>query len=614
VFENKLIRNIAVIAHIDHGKTTLLDGLLKQAAVFHVHEKIPERVMDSYDQEKERGITIFAKHTSLFYHDYKINLIDTPGHADFSGEVERVLDMVNSVLLLVDAKEGPMPQTRFVLMKALKKGLCPIVVINKIDRPNADPDRALNLTFDLFVKLGANDRQLNFAYCYASGLNGYAFLHLGDPREDLKPLFDLIIQATPAPEGQSSLPFLMQAASVEADDYLGRGAVGRILNGSIKKGMSIWGINKNQQRKPFRIQKIEGYHGLKKVAMEEAGAGDIVTVYGLEEVTIGDTLCQEENQIPLPPISIEEPTLSIDIMVNSGPLSGQDGQHLTMNKIRERLLKEKKANVTLEITLEDSITDKITVSGRGELHLAVLLEAMRREGFEFLVSRPEVILKTIDGQISEPIEMAHLEVPEEFSGTVIEELGRRRGEMQFLEISEHGIAQMDFLIPTRGLVGCRETLLTLTRGLVIMTSIFENYQPFKGPIPGRQNGVLISNCQGQANGYACFALQERGALFVAPGNSVYEGMIVGENARSDDLIVNVTKAKHLTNIRAAGKDENILLTPPRVFTLEQAINFIADDELVEITPKNIRLRKRFLSENERKNQGRKKNKEQTGAN
>lgn len=606
MFKPEKIRNIAIIAHIDHGKTTMLDSLLKQSAVFHDHEKIPERVMDSYDQEKERGITIFAKHTSIFYEDFKINIIDTPGHADFSGEVERVLGMVNSVILLVDAKEGPMPQTRFVLMKSLKLGLCPIVVLNKIDRPHADPEKALNHTFDLFVDLGANDKQLDFSYCYASGINGYAMLHLTDPKINMKPLFDLIVQKVPPPTGDLEAPFLMQSATIEYDDYIGCQACGRILAGSIKKGTQIDHINRAGSRKSCRVQRIEGYHGLKKIEMEEGGVGDILTISGIEDVSIGDTLCSPENTIKLPPIYIEEPTLSVDIMVNSGPLAGRDGKHLTMNKIRERLLKEKKANATLRIDTYADAVDKITVSGRGELHLAVLIEAMRREGFEFLISKPQVIIKEIDSVKCEPMETAHIEIPDEFSGTVIQEMGLRKGEMQSLDKDEHNITRMDFIIPTRGLMGCYGELLTATKGLVIMTSIFESYAPWKGVIPGRKRGVLISICSGTSNGYACFGLQERSTLFVPPGVDVYEGMIVGENSRDNDLVVNVTKAKQLTNIRSAGKDENILLTPPRTFTLEEAISYIADDEFVEITPNHIRLRKRYLTENDRKKERRQK--------
>jgi len=606
MFNAKNIRNIAIIAHIDHGKTTLLDSLLKQSEIFHNHAKIPERVMDSYDQERERGITIFSKHTSIFYGDYKINIIDTPGHADFSGEVERVLGMVNSVLLLVDAREGPMPQTRFVLMKSLRMGLKPIVILNKIDRPHADPDRALNLTFDLFSELGATDEQLDFRYCYASGLDGFAMIHPEDPKENMKPLFELILEAVPEPQGDMEDPFLMQAATVGYDDYIGRQASGRILAGSVTKGMTINRINKDGEQKTFRVQRVEGHHGLHKVEMEEAGVGDIVVISGIDDVTIGDTICALDNTVTLTPIAVEEPTMSIDIMVNSGPFSGKEGKNLTMNKIRERLMKEKRSNVTLQIETPEGAIDKVTVSGRGELHLAVLIEAMRRENFEFVVSKPQVIIKIIDGMKCEPIESAHVEVPDEFAGTIIKELGYRKGEMQSLDTDDHGITRMIFLIPTRGLMGYRNELLTATKGLGIMTSHFDNFSPWKGDIPGRQRGVMISICSGSANSYACAQLQARSTLFVNPGDPVYDGMIVGENSRNKDLAVNITRGKQLTNVRASGKDDAIMLIPPRIITLEDAIDFIEDDELVEITPKSIRLRKYYLNENERKRFSRKK--------
>ena len=605
MYQPDKIRNIAIIAHIDHGKTTLLDGLLKQAHTFRDNEKVPERVMDSYDQERERGITIFSKITSILYNDYKINIIDTPGHADFSGEVERILSTVNSVLLLIDAKEGPMPQTRFVLMKSLQMGLCPIVIVNKIDRPAADPDHSLNMTFDLFVELGATDRQLDFAHCYASGLQGYALTNLGDPAVDMKPLLDLIISKSPAPSGDLKAPFLMQATTMDYDNFVGRQACGRILNGIAKKGMPIDCIDNMGQRERFRIQRIEGYAGLKKVEVEEAGVGDIVTVSGIEDVMIGDTLCAPENTIIMPPIFIQEPTLSVDIMVNSGPFAGKDGKNLTMNKIRDRLMREKKANVTLKIDAPEGTIDKITVSGRGELHLAVLLEAMRRENFEFCVSKPVVIIKEIDGEKHEPIETVHVKVPAEFTGAVIEEIGRRKGEMQSLDTNEHNIASLDFLVPTRGFMGCHSEMMTLTKGLAVMTSRFDHYGIWRGPLPGRKRGVVISICGGSANAYAMFGLQKRSVIFVKPGDEVYEGMIVGENSRENDMIVNVIRAKQMTNVRSAGKDENIVLTPPRAFSLEEAINFIEDDELLEITPKNIRLRKWDLLEIDRKRRSRK---------
>lgn len=592
------IRNIAIIAHIDHGKTTLLDQMLKQSNVFRDNEKVPERVMDSYDQEQERGITIFAKHTSVFFEDFKINIIDTPGHADFSGEVERVLGLVNSVLLIVDAQEGPMPQTRFVLSQALKMGIRPIVVLNKIDRPHANPDRALNLTFDLFVELGATDAQLDFPIIYASGLQGFAMKNLGDPQVDLKPLFELVVSFVPPPPGNLELPFLMQSTTLTYDDYVGRQACGRILEGKIKKGDTIARVNKEGHPTEHKVVRIEGYLGLKKVEMDEAGVGDIVNIAGIPDVTIGDTLCSPTNIVQLPPIHLAEPTLTIEIMVNNGPFVGRDGKNVTMNKIRDRLVQEKRANISLKIDF--SREEAIEVSGRGELHLAVLMEAMRREGYEFVISKPRVIIKDIDGVRSEPMENVHIEIPQEYSGSVIEELSRRRGEMRFLETNEHGITTLQFYIPTRGLMGYRGEFLTATRGLGILTSVFENYAPWKGEIVGRQKGVLISGNQGKATGYASFTLQERGSLFVAPGDEVYEGMIIGENSRDNDLIVNVTKEKQLTNIRAAGSDENIILTPPRKFTLETAIDFINEDEVVEITPKNIRLRKRLMKENDRK--------------
>lgn len=593
------IRNIAIIAHIDHGKTTLLDALLKQSDIFRSNEAVPERIMDSYDQEKERGITIFAKHTTVYFGEYKINIIDTPGHADFSGEVERILGMVDSVLLLVDAQDGPMPQTRFVLSKSLKMGLCPIVVLNKIDRPHADPDRVLNETFDLFAELGATDKQLDFRYCYASGLSGFAMQHLPDPRTDMKPLFELIISAVPVPGGSLSEPFLMQAMTISYDDYVGRQACGRILQGTVKKGQQVIHINEAGQQSKCTVVRIEGHLGIQKVEMTEAGTGDIVIISGIPEVTIGDTLCDPSKVIQLPSIKIDEPTVSVDVTVNNSPFVGRSGKHVTMNKIRARLEKEKKANISLRID-DNAGDDKITVAGRGELHLSVLIEAMRREGYEFSVSKPRVVTKQIDGELYEPIERVHIEVPEAYSGTVIQELSTRRGEMQLLDTDENGITSIDFLIPTRGLMGYRNEFLTVTRGLGILTSVFETFALWKGTIPGRPRGVLISNCAGKTNGYACFNLQDRGVLFSTPGDDVYEGMIVGENSRDNDLMVNVTKGKQLTNVRASGSDENIILTPPRKFTLEQAIDYIQDDELIEVTPDAIRLRKRYLTENERK--------------
>ncbi len=600
------IRNIAIIAHIDHGKTTLLDALLKQSNIFRENQVIRERVMDSYDQEQERGITIFSKHTSIHYGDYKINIIDTPGHADFSGEVERILGMVNCVLLIVDAQDGPMPQTRFVLSKSLKMGLCPLVILNKIDRPHADPDRVLNETFDLFVELGATNEQLDFKHCYASALQGFAILDLKDEHKDLSPLLDLIITATPHPPGKLSNPFLIQAATITYDDYLGRQLCGRILEGKVTKGDKVIHLNKEGKETRSTITRIEGHLGLNKVEMEEAGVGDIVCISGIMNVTIGDTLCSPEKIVHLPPIAIEEPTVSIDILVNDGPFVGKSGKHVTMNKIRDRLLQEKRSNISYEITEDPNDQTKITVAGRGELHLAVLLEAMRREGYEFCVSKPKVIVKTIDGVKHEPIAKVSIDVPEEFSGGIIDQLSRKKGEMQHLYTDTHGITHLEFMIPTRGIMGYRNDFLTATKGLGILTSIFDAYSPWKGEIPGRNRGSLVSICPGKTNAYACFNLKSRGTLFTKPGDDVYEGMIVGEHIRDNDLIVNITKGKQLTNVRSSGTDEALTLVPHKTFTLETAIGHIKEDELIEVTPDFLRLRKKHLTENERTRNSRKK--------
>ncbi len=596
-----LIRNIAIVAHIDHGKTTLLDSLLKQSNIFRKNQPVGERVMDSYDQEKERGITIFAKHTSVFFDDYKINIIDTPGHADFSAEVERILGMVSTVLLLVDAQEGPMPQTRFVLSKSLKMGLKPIVVVNKIDRPFATPDKALDLTFDLFTELGATDEQLDFHYCYASGLTGFAIKDINDERKDMRPLFEMIVEHVKPPVGDEKEPFLMQASSIFYDDYVGRQACGRILCGTVAKGQQVMHVDRTGNAKRCTVSRIEGHIGLEKKEVEEGYTGDILILSGMPDVTIGDTICDPSKVVTLPPIQLDEPTVSVDLTVNSSPFAGKSGKHVTMNKIRDRLEREKRANISLKIEFSDN--DVITVSGRGELHLAVLIEAMRREGYEMSISKPRVIIKEENGQKQEPFERATVEVPEEYAGAVIEELSRRRGEMQSLSTSPEGITRMQFVIPTRGLMGYRSQFLTETRGLGILTSIFEAYQPVAGPIAGRKLGVMISSCPGKSTPYAMFQLQERGFLFVNPGDEIYEGMIVGEHSRDNDLVVNISKEKHLTNVRASGSDENIILTPPRRFTLEQAMDYIQDDELVEVTPAQIRMRKRHLSEMDRKRKG-----------
>jgi GTP-binding protein len=594
------IRNIAIVAHIDHGKTTLVDALLRQSNVFREGEEVVERVMDSYDQEKERGITIFSKPASIYYEDVKINLIDTPGHSDFSAEVERVLGMVGSVLLVVDAQEGPMPQTRFVLSKALQKGLKPIVVVNKIDRPAAAPDRALDLTFDLFVELGATDEQLDFPYIYASGLGGFATKTVDGPRENMRPLYELIVEKCPSPDGELTAPFYMQAEGMSYNDFVGRQALGRVRSGSLKKGDRLFALDKDGARKEGSCVKLEGFDGLKRMEIDEATCGDIVIVSGFPEVMLGDTLTTDASGKPLDPIAIGEPAVSIDVSVNSGPLAGREGKNVTFSKIKDRLLKEKKANISLIIEEVSSGSEAMRVSGRGELHLSVLLEAMRRENFEFVVSEPHVIVKDIDGEKCEPIERVYIEVPDEYSGGVIQELSQRKGLMQHLEVTDQNIAKIEFLIPTRGLMGYRNDFLTATRGLGIMSSTFSSFEPWKGAIPKRKNGVLISMNSGQSSAYSLDTLQDRGVLFLGPGDEVYEGMIVGQNSRENDLVVNVTKSKQLTNFRTVNKDDAALLAPPRQFTLEQAIDFIGSDELVEVTPKSIRLRKKHLSEVERK--------------
>jgi GTP-binding protein len=600
--QRKNIRNIAIIAHIDHGKTTLIDQLLKQANLFRENEATDERMMDSNDLEKERGITIFAKHTSLPYKDTIINIIDTPGHADFSGEVERVLGMVQSVLLLVDAQEGPMPQTRFVLSKSLKMGLKPILVINKIDKPNANVDRALNLTFDLFVELGANDEQLDFKHIYASGIGGYAINEMGEEKKDMTPLFDMIVNAVEPPPGDENGLFLMQVSTLSYSDYLGRQVTGRVLSGSVKPGQQVLLSGGHGKSELYKVTKVEGYRGIKKVEFQEGSTGDIICVSGLTNAMIGDTVSDPNNPKRLPPIPLDEPTISVKFMVNSSPLVGRDGKHVTMNKIRERLLKEKRANISYRIN--DSGDDAIEVCGRGELHLSVLIETMRREGYEFSISKPVVVLKKVEGEVYEPFERVFIEVPEESSGSVIETLSKRKGEMQNLSTNEHGISSIEFVMPMRGLMGYRSDFLTQTKGKGILTSLFHAYEPHKGEIEGRHNGVLISNSAGQATAYSIFGLQDRGVMFIQPGQEIYEGMVIGEHNRDNDLVVNPVRGKQLTNIRASGSDENIILTPARILNLEQAIDFIEVDELIEVTPKTIRLRKQELTENERKRRGR----------
>lgn len=606
MYTPKNIRNIAIIAHIDHGKTTLIDSMLKEGLVFDAHEEIPERVMDSGDLEKERGITITAKHATLFFEDYKINLIDTPGHSDFSAEVERVLGMVGSVLLLVDAAEGPKPQTRFVLSLALKMGLKPIVILNKIDRPNANPDEALNKTFDLFVELGANEEQLDFPYIYASGLNGFATKELDDPRVNMRPLFEEIIEKAPPPTGSMEDPFLMQTATLSYSDYVGRKATGRIIRGKITKNDIITWINKEGHPENRKVVLLEGHRGLKAIEVESAGVGDIVTISGVPEVMIGDTFCDPKQIERLPSIALGQPTLSVDIMVSNSPFVGKEGKHVTMNKIRDRIEREKRSNPSILIESVEGKDDALRISGRGELHLSIIFETMRREGFEFSLSKPHVVKKEIEGKIHEPFENTHIELPEEFSGAVIEELSRRKGQLQNLETNEQGISTLTFSIPTRGLMGFQTEFLTMTRGQGVLTSIFDDFKPYKGEISSRSLGALVSNASGKCTPYALFTLADRGTFFVSPTQEIYEGMIVGIHCRAGDLIINPCKEKQLTNIRASGTDENVILTPPLKMTLERAMEFIEEDELVEVTPKSIRLRKRLLTENERKRQGRTK--------
>jgi GTP-binding protein len=592
------IRNIAIIAHVDHGKTTLVDALLKQSGVFRNNEVITERVMDSNDLEKERGITILAKNLSIRHDGYKINIVDTPGHADFGGEVERVLKMVDSVLLLVDALDGPMPQTRFVLKKSLDLGLRPIVVINKIDRPGARPSEVVDMVFDLFCELQANDEQLDFAIVYTSAKIGFAKLDLADESDSMEPLFQKIISNVSPPEGDSSAPLQMLVTNIDYNDYIGRIATGKIFNGKVSAGETVALVKRNGEIKKGRISKLIGYEGLQQVEISEAMTGDIVTIAGFDEVGIGETIAGAENPTPLPYVSIDEPTISMNFIVNNSPFAGREGKLVTSRNIRERLDRELRTNVSLRIEETDN-PDTFLISGRGELHLSILIENMRREGFEMAVSKPEVILRDIDGQKQEPIEYLVVDVPAEHQGTIIEKMGPRKGEM--VAMHQLGdVIRVEFLIPARGLIGLRGEILTETRGTGIMTHTFHGYAPYKGDIPGRKNGVLIAMEQGETTAYSLDALQPRGVLFIGPGTDVYGGMIIGQHAKDNDLDVNPCKGKKLTNVRASGSDDAIKLTPPRVLTLEQALEFIDDDELVEVTPISIRLRKKELDPTKRK--------------
>jgi GTP-binding protein len=597
--------SIAIIAHVDHGKTTLTDHLLRQGHAFNAHEKVGELVMDSNDQERERGITIFAKNCSAYYNDIKINIVDTPGHADFSSEVERVLKMVDCVILLVDAKEGPMPQTKFVLAKSLKLGHKPIVIINKIDRPDQRAETVLDHVFDLFVKLGANNEQLDFPVLYAIGREGITKLNLTDDSKDLTPLFETILRHVPLyDENMAEQPLQMQVTNLGYDDYIGRIAIGRVSRGVLKVGQNVTVCKTDGSRKNTRITKIYTYEGIRQTEVQQAEAGEIVAVAGIPDITIGETIADPTSPEALPLLQIDEPTLSMNFLVNNSPFAGKEGKFVTTRHIKDRLDKELQTNVGLRVEPIPG-TDGYKVSGRGELHLSVLIESIRREGFELQVSQPEVIIKDIDGEKCEPIEQLIITVPEEFVGTVIEKLGQRKGEMKDLQ-TERGITRLEYEIPTRGLLGFRSEFIMDTRGEGLMDHNFLKYAPYKGYLAERLNGVLISGESGSAVAFALWNLQERGTIFVTPTTPVYEGMIIGENSRPEDLVVNPCKAKRLSNMRTTASDDAIKLTPPREITLEGALEYIQTDELVEVTPKSIRLRKKLLTENERKQASRAK--------
>jgi len=603
----RAIRNIAIIAHVDHGKTTLVDKLLRQSGTFRDNQQVETRVMDSNDLEKERGITILSKNCAVEYEGTHINIVDTPGHADFGGEVERVLSMVDSVLLLVDAQEGPMPQTRFVTRKALALGLKPIVVVNKIDRPGARPDWAINATFELFDKLGATDEQLDFPVVYASALNGYASLDDSVREGDMKPLFEAILKHVPVRDDNPDGPLQMQVTSLDYSSYVGKIGIGRISRGRIKTGQDVIVLN-GPDSTPIkgRINQVLNFKGLERVLVDEAVAGDIVLINGIEDIGIGSTICAPDTPDALPMLTVDEPTLTMNFMVNNSPLAGREGKFVTSRQLRDRLDKELKANVALRVAPTDDDTI-FEVSGRGELHLTILIENMRREGFELAVSRPRVVYKMVDGVRYEPFELLSVDVEEANQGGVMEELGRRRGDLQNMESDSKGRVRLEYRIPARGLIGFQGEFMTLTRGTGLMSHIFDEYAPVdnsKGEMAGRRNGVLISQDDGAAVAYAIWKLQDRGRMFVVHNDPVYEGMIIGIHSRDNDLVVNPIKGKQLTNVRSSGTDEAVRLVPPVQMSLEYAVEFIADDELVEITPKSIRLRKRYLKENERKRSSR----------
>ena len=600
---SRAIRNIAIIAHVDHGKTTLVDKLLSQSGTFAAHQHVAERVMDSNDLEKERDITILAKNCAVDYEGVHINIVDTPGHADFGGEVERVLSMVDGVLLLVDAVEGPMPQTRFVTRKALALGLRPIVVVNKVDRPGARPDWVVNHTFDLFDKLGATDEQLDFPVVYASALNGYAMLDLAQPSTNMRPLLDTVLKHVPAPDGDMDAPLQLQIAALDYSSFVGRIGVGRIKRGRIKPGQEVMLLNGDKPPKKGRVNQVLGFRGIERVQMEEAAVGDIVLINGLDDIGIGVTLADINQPEALPMPKVDEPTLTMTFQVNNSPLAGQEGKFVTSRQIRERLTKELLVNVALRV--EDTAdTDSFLVSGRGELHLTILLENMRREGFELAVSKPRVVFRDIDGVKSEPYEALTVDVEETNQGAVMEELGARRGDLLDMQSDGKGRVRLEYRIPARSLIGFQGDFMTMTRGSGLISHVFDDYGPVKPDMPGRRNGVLVSQDNGEAVAYALWKLEDRGRMFVSPGDKLYEGMIIGIHSRDNDLVVNPIKGKQLTNVRASGTDEALRLTTPIKLTLESAVEFIDDDELVEITPQSIRVRKRYLTEIERKRESR----------
>lgn len=588
------LRNVAIIAHVDHGKTTLVDALLKQSGIFRDNEQVETCVMDSGDIERERGITILSKNTAVQYNGIKINIVDTPGHADFGGEVERVLDMVDGVLLLVDAFEGCMPQTRFVLKKALERNLVPIIVVNKLDRPNARPFEVIDEVLELFMDLDATDEQLDSPVIYASGRDGYATINPEQKTDNMKPLFDMIVNSVPAPEGDCDASLQMLVSNIDYDDYIGRIAIGRIHRGTIKVGENVAICKKDGTSKNVRVTKIYQYEGLKKVECETASVGDIVAIAGLTDAEIGETVCDPSNLEPLPFTEVDEPTLSITFSVNNSPFAGQDGDFVTSRHLRDRLMKELETNISLKVEETDS-PDSFVVSGRGELHLSILIETMRREGYEFQISRPVVINKEVDGVMCEPIEHLMVDVPDEYTGAVMEKLGSRKAELTNMRPVNQGYTRLEFKVPSRGLIGYRNELMTDTKGNGIMNQYLDGYEPYKGDIAMRKRGSLVAFETGESITYGLYNAQERGKLFIGPNVKVYEGMVVGENSRNEDVNVNVCKRKQMSNVRASGSDDALKLTPPTIMSLENCMEFIGDDELVEVTPLNLRIRKRILN-------------------